>query len=305
MSKKRLPNAEPAQRRTRSRSASPDQAMIQVAVYEGPTIKLLKERPATFKGLCYRPEYGVKGTYIADVLRKVHAAVDSHFLLIATDVLTGQVVAFAMCHLEASKPGVGRRNIVFLDVVCAKQGVKGAGAVLMQELDTYAAWLGASMVMLQSVLDPGTMSSYANKQFVRGVGNRSPAAVRQAQERFGRLKNRGVKAVRECSPPDCKKMAMKHVNEVLAHTPEFVVHNRFLDALQGEFYPPYNTMYSGGNSVVMYKNVRHTGGLPPEMLPGVSPVKWHNATVKYWQPGVKILGVYTRDAAGRLKKTVV
>lgn len=284
-----------------------------IVVHEGSNITRLNALHASFAKLC--PKTHVGPGYIGNVLDlEQNQPVNSAFAITATHS-RGTVGAAAHCTLYTRYPGVAADRIVFVDLVCADKKLKGVGAVLLAELERYAVHeLGAHTIMLQSVLNDDTRSSYRSKGFLRGVGNRSPAALAKARNRFRTLQRYegGLLGLIGCVDDECRKSMMSQINLIMggsendpaaakaAHRnsmrKDFVT-KQFMDALEGEFYPPFNKLLGGGDSIVMYKHL-------PRSNRSAGAVRWQGKYGIFTWPMVRVLAEYKRNTAnGMLKKT--
>ena len=268
----RKPTRSPTRSPTLSRSPTPTPTSpppprqagpspkFQVSLFEGEHMFDLKRLADRFSSMCYRPGYGVMKQYIADkfdVTLATHP--NSVFGMVGTQLGRKTAVAFARCTLYNQMPGVRARRIVFIDLVCAaKDAIKGAGAILMAEIERYARdTLGAHLLVLQSVMDPRTLSSYSSKGFVRGPGDRSAQNIAGARQSFEALRklvssgsrNKAAWARMTGVSPDFINAAFEHS----AGPGEPVISPQFMNALKGEFYAIYNDIRLQGDTVVMSK----------------------------------------------------
>lgn len=215
-----------------------------------------------FAKLCKRPNSDIQTNYTADVLMDASQRPTSSFVVAAVHSAHRYIAALAHCTLHSGMPGIAPRKVVFIDLVCSDVRRKGIGAVLMTELETYARdTLGAQALVLQSVLNPSTQYAYYSKGFERGVGNRSAATVNRAREAFRALNTLGnakLNTLLGCATGECRKRLAAHLNSVHKNTPGVRPTAAFKAALRGEYYPAYNTLYSGGNSFVMTKHLTNT-----------------------------------------------
>lgn len=243
-------------------SAAParPRAKYQVSLFEGEHMFDLRRLADRFSNMCRRPGYGVMKEYIADKFDKTLTThPNSVFGMVGTQPGRRAAVAFARCTLYNKMPGIRARRIVFIDLVCsARDAIKGAGAILMSEIERYARdHLGAQLMVLQSVMDPRTLGSYSSKGFERGPGDRSVQNIQQAQQAFGALQKLVKAGSRD------KEAWMRHtgvspnfINAAFEHSAgqgQPVVSPHFMNALKGQFYAMYNDIRLQGDTVVMSK----------------------------------------------------
>ena len=232
-------------------------ATMRVVVYEG-----AKAGSTKFDRLCVRKTNatvggGVSRSYIRGLDSKIEDHPSSTFRLA---VLKGQqTVALTHCTLYARMPGFKQQRVVFVDLVCSDERAKGAGSILLTELENYARSIGARVVALQSLPSPQVRGAYSRRGFVRGLGNRSNEATRLARQRFANLRSMA-------SSGNFKRL-LKYLNNVdddnqlclnLEEQAKLTkaLSPAFLEALAGEFYPAYNSLFGEGDSVAMYKQVQ-------------------------------------------------
>lgn len=266
---------------------------FQVVAYEGPAAAQLGA-VGSFSTLCTRGGAQlIDEGYIGELADKAAKHRRSTFLLAVHDAGRGdRVAALAQCTLRGSMPGFRARRIVFVDLVCSDEGTRGAGAVLLGELERYARSLGARVVALQSVLAPAARQAYARRGYVRGAGNRSDEAVRVARLHYADLQADPGRLDRllGCVDAECEAQMRQQLERVLGARKDARASRAFLQALQGEFYPPYNTLFSGGDAVAMFKALDATS------RPSVA-VDWQGEHAAFLAPQKRQLATYAPDAA--------
>lgn len=209
----------------------------------------------TFAKLCPRKNSDIDNGYMRDVLSKASRHRRSTFLFAAVHSAGRYIAALAHCTLHSGMPGIGPRRIVFIDLVCSDGNRKGVGAVLLTELEAYARdVLGARALVLQSVLTPSTQAAYYARRFKRGVGDRSTARLERARMAFQVLNavnasGSAMFRVLSSVPSEVRQELLRSAFSAMKEVPTA----QFKEALRGEYYPAYNTLYDGGDSFVMTK----------------------------------------------------
>jgi hypothetical protein len=192
---------------------------------------------------------------------------------------------------------------MWIDLVCADPLLKGTGSILMQETEEYAKRLGARTIVLTSILDPHTMHSYYRKQFVRGIGERTPASVETARQLFRVVTKKGARDVWKTMDPSTPMMR-EYLRDWKLHRADVLKHRKpkdphmsldFRQALADEFYPVYNSLLAGGSTIAMFKNIRQATS------PG-SAVSWNvSCDARFKAPAHGVLATYVRRR-GRFSK---
>lgn len=296
-----------AVRRTSTKRGGTREEVYDVTVHEGPAAARAVDNPRqTFQRLCYRPKARIGTAYIDKVLQKSVEHQNSTFVMtVGTSGGGGKgPVALALCTLRGSMPGFRGTRLVFVDLVCSSKARRGTGGILLDELEAYARSLGARALVLQSVLSPDTRASYARRGFVRGVGNRSDAAVALARQRFRELAaNPGdLNRLLDCADKECRALLATQLREAREDDPAARASPEFLQALEGEFYPLLNTLYDGGNSLVMFKPLPNASA--SSRRSGV--VDWQHPYATFMDPRQTRLATYVSDPAQRrMRKLVV
>lgn len=264
-----------------------------------------------FARLCVRSGSSIEKAYTEDLLKDASHRRNTTFVIAAVHSVKAYIAALAHCTLHSGLPGIAPRRIVFIDLVCSDANRKGIGAVLLKELEAYAQdVLGARALVLQSVLNPATQRAYYGKGFERGVGNRGPETLDRANKAFrilDTLGNADLKKLLACTTGACRQRLARQLQNVNARPTA-----EWKQALGREYYPPYNSLYSGGNAFVMTKRlaVPNAQPQPRQWFPWL----WRGSTANYvaWgnrnghatfrAPTVRVLGQYKRDATtGRLQ----
>ena len=263
----------------------PAPVALRVVVYEG-----AQAGSKQFARLCSRKTNaalgGVDRGYIARLDNKISQKPGNVFRLA---VLKGtRAVGLAHCTLHARMAGFKQRRVVFVHLVCSDANVKGAGSILLAELEDYARSIGARVVALQSLPAPQVRGAYTRRGFVRGVGNRSDEALRLARTRFNTLRaNPGDNHAWLLEAIDKNEDLQKYMRDQAVHGGR--VSPAFLEALGGEFFPPYNSLYSGGDSVAMYKQ------LPANAAADAARVRWDSPDdAEFVEPRQRTLATYNR-----------
>ncbi|PRW20572.1 GNAT family acetyltransferase [Chlorella sorokiniana] len=249
-----------------------------------------------FASLCSRSTNRanrVDGGYIAALDGKLTDNPGSTFRLAV--LRNGEAVALAQCTLYNHISGFKQRRIVFLDLVCSDEKVKGAGSILLGELEGYARSLGARVIALQAL--PSVRATYSRRGFVRGMGNRSDAAVALAGARFRDLTAADPRLdIGRLHDLVNDKDLYAMINQV-ASVSSGRLSPEFLEALAGEFYPLYNSLYSGGDSVVMYKQLQGADSK--------GAVEWEGEYGRFADPTKRMLAKYEMEPRSRLFRKVV
>ena len=118
---------------------------------------------------------GVEMSYLNEMMGRLKGAVQRGaiqvFALVANHLESLEVAGFLVGYSRRG-PGPGRVEAV-LDVICTQaidteRVVKGAGTVLLAELEKYAKHvLGAQQIVLHSVIDPLTVKAYQRTGYSR------------------------------------------------------------------------------------------------------------------------------------------
>lgn len=213
-----------------------------VLVQEGDS--KLQHPPATidrFARLCSRETHGISKLYVRDVLRP--AGKGRQFVMTLVRVSQPKThVAFVQCSMYSTLPGIKAVRVVVVDLICTDPSEKGAGAVLLGELERYAATrLNANLLLLDAVAEPSVIAAYKEAGYARGMG-----------------------------PGTRKARAMLRYAAAMATDKNFqTADEEWLDALERELYPRNKT----GDTVVMFKQV------PAAMASEIDQrrVKWRDA----------------------------
>jgi GNAT superfamily N-acetyltransferase len=263
-------------------------------LYEEPDGSFVRDM-SRLAHLCERPRYGVGEGYVRGKLKlpdpKRRKGVFA--LTVSTDD-TGLVTGFVRGSLHLWRPGIQPTRIMWIDLVCSDPAHKGMGSIMMKEVEEYARNLGATIIILQSVLDPDTIAFYRRKGFRRGIGPRDKLSVARARELFKILRNpkrdmrHVVQELRAHHPPRTEEYILQlrdHVKQAQRTRktgPKMV--KDFIDALEEEFYPLYNDLTSSGSTVAMYKLLPREPGTPAPTL--ARAVAWDRAKggAKYVRP---------------------
>lgn len=300
---KKRPRNSPTGRRVVQRTSDE----YTVMAWEGLGAAGLDRVAGRFARLCKRPGSFIEKEYTANLLKSASRRPRTAVVVAAVRSTDGYVAALAHCTLHSGLPGIAPRRIVFIDLVCSDAGHKGVGAVLLRELEAYARdTLGAQALVLQSVLDPRTQNAYYRKGFERGVGNRSAETLKTARAAFRTLNTLGdahLKALLACAKGECRKRLAEQLS-VARQRPSA----EWKHALGGEYYPPYNSLYDGGDAFVMTKRLSQPRSflmslLWPRRAPDVGVVLWGSGDgyASFRSPKVRTLTTYARNApAGRL-----
>lgn len=169
--------------RTRSmaaRNAAAQRDIYSVTRYEGTaTQTLLATNMESLADVCSRPNGGVSDKYIEETLRGMAA---SNFAVTVTHLSTGRIVAFALCTLVVP----WRRGVrcVEVNILCASPLHKGLGSLVFREVEAFTQEVGARRIVLSALALPGTIAFYKRHKLLRGMGNRSPPTLTQAQRAF-------------------------------------------------------------------------------------------------------------------------
>lgn len=194
----------------------------------------------------------------------------------------GKVVAFARCTLKARLAGMGgpARRIVFVDIVCSDVAHKGAGTVLIQEVEGYARdAVGAHAVALHSVTTPTTVRQYLKKNYRRGVVERSPGSRAEAMARYAKLLSGSKQDLLECTDASCYRRAREMREFLRGKTSEAIA--RSISALNGEYYPHHNR----SNVIAMFKPLEASR----TPTPGRSPIQWTSDFGRFQDPKTRLV----------------
>lgn len=280
---RRAPSPQPAGPRTPSPLPAGG-ATYRVFVQEGASkMKYSSATLKRFAGMCDRSNYGVSGGYVRAAFQRVEK--NRQFVMTMARMSDKTFVAFAKCSMYTAVPGVDFLRVVVIDVICADPRERGAGQVLLKELEGYAATrLNANLLLLDALVEQDTMRSYLRAGFQRGMGTRSIAAVARATSRYATALAQDAAFAQ--APADWR------------------------NALGGEYF----ARNAPGETVVMFKVV------PPVMASEIEldRVKWRNASVGARagaRGGVKqevsgvfrrnntvARGTYVRNATGWLRR---
>ena len=276
-------------------------APYRITVFEGyNNVMALSQKVWQFHRLCQRPDFSVSEGYVAKMFGEKEGQRDGVFAMVGS--LGPAVGAFARCTLHTTMDGVPGDRIVFIDLVCAAPDIKGLGAVLMAELQRYARnELKANSLVLQSVNQTPTLASYYAKGFTRGPAAPTAETREAAQRSFAVLQGLVAskaplaawqEALGACSHPDCRAATANQLAYALAKRPARIT-KKYLAALNGQFFPPYNQLYSGGNTLVMSKS------LGPATT-ALGRVKWEGRYGQYTSPRQVVLSSFEQGSNGRL-----
>jgi len=263
---------------------------VYVVAYEGADMmKLSKFAKGRFLDLCFTPRYGqgITPNYVSSHFRviggsvkKGHKSGSSVFTLVAIKSLQDRdiIVGYAQCTLYTALKGVQTQKVVKLDLICTQgrnpsDRLKGAANILMNELERYAAgYLGANVLVLDSVDNPNTWDFYLKQGFTRSSDQCTHTPQRNAQAQ----RNYAIASVQQ-------KFELEQFKNYKAAT-------------QQRYYPDLNTYYYGPDgriipdTVFMSKCVRgqKANRLGVRYTPGSAPTSYAH----FPGPATRVLAVY-------------
>ena len=270
-----------------------------ITLYEGSAVKELVKYSPQFAAMCSRPGSKIPEPYIRSSLNKSDAR--NMFAMLATDPATGKAVAYAKCSVYARLQPLLHTHIVFVDLVCACPSTKGAGRVLLGEIEEYAKnLLKANIIVLQSLAYTPTINSYRKMGYARGYGsdmNLFPASHKyHILKQLITSKNRSAEAWRNAlgactSSKECHELVMETLNQNLDGLLRTIHNKNYMDKLKGEWYPGYNDL---GDTVVMSKELQPSGGR--------SRVTWEGKLGLYYKPSKIQFARYKTNTQGIFKR---
>lgn len=174
--------------RQASRSPPPEAVVLQL--YEGRAVLQIEKYLNAFENLCKtysaagNEEYVLQGNYLAYALKSEKSA----FAIVA--LRAGQPIGFLKGSVWARFQRAGRlagTRVAVVDVLCTqgRAPVKGIGGILLAEAERYATdGLGASLMLLFSVMNPATVRFYLSKGYARTLNACAPSDNAVARKSF-------------------------------------------------------------------------------------------------------------------------